>query len=194
MEFSQPSHTKAKHKQPPHKRSPAGKRLTQDQVRLLERSFIVNKKLDPERKLQLADELDVPPRQVAIWYQNRRARWKTQTLELDRGTLKLKLDSAMEEKERLQKDVELLKGELRRAQDLISSFNGVGNGNPPTSSTAFSLLSNNFNCLASGDEGGSGSCGIDEDAANCCWEDDDDAAMRVDDLYACLMMPHGSGM
>ncbi|KAI4388128.1 hypothetical protein MLD38_000486 [Melastoma candidum] len=88
----------------------------QDQVRLLERSFILNKRLDPERKLQLAAELDVPPRQVAIWYQNRRARWKTQTLELDHSALRLKLDSALEEKERLRKDVEVLQGELRRAR------------------------------------------------------------------------------
>ncbi|RVW79367.1 Homeobox-leucine zipper protein ATHB-52 [Vitis vinifera] len=43
------------------------KRLTQDQVRLLETSFDHGKKLEPERKLHLARELGVPPRQVAIW-------------------------------------------------------------------------------------------------------------------------------
>jgi homeobox-leucine zipper protein len=42
----------------------------------------------PERKLKLAEELCLQPRQVAIWFQNRRARWKTKQLERDYGTLK----------------------------------------------------------------------------------------------------------
>ncbi|CAM6030271.1 unnamed protein product, partial [Sphagnum balticum] len=59
------------------------RRLTFDQVRSLERNFGLENKLEPERKLQLAKELGLQPRQVAVWFQNRRARCKTKQLERD---------------------------------------------------------------------------------------------------------------
>jgi len=73
------------------------RRLNLHQVKALEKNFEVENKLEPERKLKLAGELGLQPRQVAIWFQNRRARWKTKQLERDYGTLKanyeaLKLD------------------------------------------------------------------------------------------------------
>lgn len=63
------------------------RRLTLDQVRSLERNFEVENKLEPDRKMQLAKELGMRPRQVAVWFQNRRARWKTKQLERDYETL-----------------------------------------------------------------------------------------------------------
>ncbi|XP_019153922.1 PREDICTED: homeobox-leucine zipper protein ATHB-52-like [Ipomoea nil] len=95
------------------------KRLTQDQVKLLEASFDSNKKLDPERKFQLARDLGVPPRQVAIWYQNRRARWKSQSLELDYSALQVKLESALAEKKHLEKEMGKLREELKRAEEML---------------------------------------------------------------------------
>ena len=59
------------------------RRLTVDQVQFLEKSFEVENKLEPERKIQLAKDLGLQPRQVSIWFQNRRARWKTKQLEKD---------------------------------------------------------------------------------------------------------------
>jgi homeobox-leucine zipper protein len=63
------------------------RKLTFDQVRSVERNFEIENKLEPERKIQLTKELGLRPRQVAIWFQNRRARWKMKQLERDYETL-----------------------------------------------------------------------------------------------------------
>ncbi|CAO2175462.1 unnamed protein product [Urochloa humidicola] len=69
------------------------RRLTAEQVRLLERSFEEENKLEPERKTELARRLGMAPRQVAVWFQNRRARWKTKQLETDYDRLKAAYDA-----------------------------------------------------------------------------------------------------
>lgn len=68
------------------------KRLNLEQVKTLEKSFEMGNKLEPERKLHLAKSLGLQPRQVAIWFQNRRARWKTKQLEKDYDVLKKQFD------------------------------------------------------------------------------------------------------
>ncbi|KAL5554562.1 hypothetical protein UlMin_041963 [Ulmus minor] len=68
-------------------RSGKNKRLTADQVQLLEKSFGVENKLEPEKRVQLAKDKGLQPRQVAIWFQNRRTRWKTMQLEKDYDVL-----------------------------------------------------------------------------------------------------------
>uniref|UniRef100_A0A6N2NIZ8 Homeobox-leucine zipper protein n=1 Tax=Salix viminalis TaxID=40686 RepID=A0A6N2NIZ8_SALVM len=105
------------------------KRLTQDQVRLLERTFTTSKKLEPELKAQLASQLGVPPRQISIWYQNKRARWKTQNLELDYNTLHLKLENKVAQ----------LQEELRRAQQMVFDLNR-GPAQPPVNVSSNSSL------------------------------------------------------
>jgi homeobox-leucine zipper protein len=88
------------------------RRLTFDQVRSLERNFELENKLEPERKMQLAKELGLQPRQVAVWFQNRRARWKTKQLERDYeiltqdyNRLKSELESVRDEKQELEAKV-----------------------------------------------------------------------------------------
>lgn len=68
------------------------KRLSLEQVMVLEKSFELGNKLEPERKMQLAKALGLQPRQIAIWFQNRRARWKTKQLERDYDSLKKQFD------------------------------------------------------------------------------------------------------
>ncbi|KAJ6405131.1 hypothetical protein OIU84_013165 [Salix udensis] len=104
------------------------RRLNLHQVKALEKNFEVENKLEPERKLKLAGELGLQPRQVAIWFQNRRARWKTKQLERDYGTLKasyeaLKLDySNLEQKnEVLAQKVKELKAKLMSEEKADSS-------------------------------------------------------------------------
>ncbi|KAF8411119.1 hypothetical protein HHK36_003658 [Tetracentron sinense] len=106
------------------------KRLTQNQVSLLEWSFNYNPKLEPERKMQLSRELGLAPRQVAIWYQNKRARSKTQSLEIDYNTLQQKLDTVLADKRRLEREVGRLRGELEKAHEILLASNPT---HPPLS-------------------------------------------------------------
>jgi len=81
------------------------KRLTSTQIELLERSFQEDTKLDPERKMKLSRELNLQPRQIAVWFQNRRTRWKTKQLEHLYGVLKHQYDVISNEKQKLQEEV-----------------------------------------------------------------------------------------
>ncbi|XP_073145438.1 uncharacterized protein [Henckelia pumila] len=97
------------------------RRLSPEQVRLLEQSFEVENKLEPERKVQLAKDLGLQPRQVAIWYQNRRARCKTKHLEKEFDILKASYDrlkadcdSLYQENENLRNEVRLLSEKSRK--------------------------------------------------------------------------------
>nr|ACI42916.1 tendril-less [Vicia sativa] len=85
-------------------------KLTSNQVDALERSFHEEIKLDPERKMKLSAELGLQPRQVAVWFQNRRTRWKTKQLEQDYDVLK-------QENQKLQDEVMTLKEKLKEKGD-----------------------------------------------------------------------------
>ncbi|CAA0829515.1 Homeobox-leucine zipper protein HAT5 [Striga hermonthica] len=88
------------------------RRLTSEQVHLLEKSFEAENKLEPERKIQLAKNLGLQPRQVAVWFQNRRARWKTKQLERDYDELKASFDSLRSNYESIVKENDKLKAEV----------------------------------------------------------------------------------
>ncbi|XP_057492335.1 homeobox-leucine zipper protein ATHB-23-like [Actinidia eriantha] len=88
------------------------KRLSMEQVKALEKSFEVGNKLEPERKMQLAGALGLQPRQVAIWFQNRRARWKTKQLERDYDLLKRKFEALKNDNDALQAHNHKLHAEL----------------------------------------------------------------------------------
>ncbi|GAB4856514.1 hypothetical protein Ancab_014431 [Ancistrocladus abbreviatus] len=88
------------------------KRLSSDQLESLENSFQEEIKLDPDRKMKLARELGLQPRQVAVWFQNRRARWKAKQLERLYDALKQELDAVSREKQKLQEEVLKLKAML----------------------------------------------------------------------------------
>jgi homeobox-leucine zipper protein len=88
------------------------RRLSSEQVRALERSFEVENKLEPERKARLARDLGLQPRQVAVWFQNRRARWKTKQLERDYSALRQSYDALRHDHDALRRDKDALLAEV----------------------------------------------------------------------------------
>ncbi|KAB2087181.1 hypothetical protein ES319_A04G085300v1 [Gossypium barbadense] len=89
------------------------KRLTNEQLEWLEMSFQEDIKLDPRRKMKLSRELGLQPRQIAVWFQNRRARWKAKELERLCNALQHHLHLVSKETQKLQHEVSKLKAMLR---------------------------------------------------------------------------------
>ncbi|CAL0329930.1 unnamed protein product [Lupinus luteus] len=99
------------------------RRLRVDQVKALEKKFEVENKLEPERKVKLAQELGLQPRQVAVWFQNRRARYKTKLLERDYCVLKASYDALKLNYDTLQKDNSALLKEIKELKSRVEEEN-----------------------------------------------------------------------
>lgn len=84
-------------------------RLSKDQSAILEESFKGHNTLNPKQKQALAKQLNLRPRQVEVWFQNRRARTKLKQTEVDCEFLKRCCDNLTEENRRLQKEVQELR-------------------------------------------------------------------------------------
>ncbi|XP_020210781.1 homeobox-leucine zipper protein HOX15 [Cajanus cajan] len=84
-------------------------RLTKQQSAILEDSFKQHSTLTPKQKQELAKKLNLRPRQVEVWFQNRRARTKLKETEVECELLKKWCESLREEKKMLQKELEELK-------------------------------------------------------------------------------------
>ncbi|KAL4347047.1 hypothetical protein GQ457_17G020710 [Hibiscus cannabinus] len=104
-------------------------RLSKDQSATLEESFKEHSTLNPKQKLALAKQLGLRPRQVEVWFQNRRARTKLKQTEVDCEFLKRCCENLTEENRRLQKEVQ----ELRALK--LSSAQFYMQMTPPTTLT-----------------------------------------------------------
>lgn len=100
------------------------RRLSTEQVKALEKYFEVENKLEPERKAKLAQELGLQPRQVAVWFQNRRARWKTKQLERDYGALKASYDNLRQDYDALHNEKDALLAELKELKAKLAADGG----------------------------------------------------------------------
>ncbi|KAL2480500.1 Homeobox-leucine zipper protein HAT14 [Abeliophyllum distichum] len=84
-------------------------RLTKEQSAFLEDSFKEQSTLNPKQKLALAKQLNLRPRQIEVWFQNRRARTKLKQTEVDCEYLKKCCETLTEENRRLQKELQELR-------------------------------------------------------------------------------------
>ncbi|GAB2295485.1 homeobox-leucine zipper protein [Dionaea muscipula] len=84
-------------------------RLSKQQSVFLEDSFKEHHTLNPKLKLALAKQLNLRPRQVEVWFQNRRARTKLKQTEVDCEFLKRCCEALTDENRRLQKELQDLR-------------------------------------------------------------------------------------
>uniref|UniRef100_A0A453CJ41 Homeobox-leucine zipper protein n=1 Tax=Aegilops tauschii subsp. strangulata TaxID=200361 RepID=A0A453CJ41_AEGTS len=98
---------------------PKKRRLTDEQAEMLELSFREERKLETGRKVYLAAELGLDPKQVAVWFQNRRARHKSKTLEQEFARLKHAHDADILHKCHLENELLRLKEKLRATEEEV---------------------------------------------------------------------------
>jgi len=84
-------------------------RLTKEQSALLEDRFKEHSTLNPKQKAALAKQLNLRPRQVEVWFQNRRARTKLKQTEVDCELLKRCCETLTEENRRLHRELQQLR-------------------------------------------------------------------------------------
>ena len=100
-------------------------RLSKDQAAVLEECFKTHSTLNPKQKVALANRLGLRPRQVEVWFQNRRARTKLKQTEVDCEYLKRWCERLADENKRLEKelaDLRALKAAPSPASALQSSY------------------------------------------------------------------------
>ncbi|XP_042423713.1 homeobox-leucine zipper protein HAT9-like [Zingiber officinale] len=84
-------------------------RLSKEQAALLEDMFKEHSTLNLKQKQALAGQLKLLPRQVEVWFQNRRARTKLKKTQVEREILRKCCDALREENKRLRKELHELK-------------------------------------------------------------------------------------
>ncbi|XP_020598622.1 homeobox-leucine zipper protein HOX19-like [Phalaenopsis equestris] len=84
-------------------------RLSKEQSTLLEEKFREHSTLNPKQKQTLAKQLNLRPRQVEVWFQNRRARTKLKQIEVDCELLRRCCETLREENRRLHRELQELK-------------------------------------------------------------------------------------
>lgn len=84
------------------------RRFSDEQIRRLEATFASESKLEPRRKAEVARELGLQPRQVAIWFQNKRARWKSKHVEKEYAALAASYDALSDRFESLKREKQSL--------------------------------------------------------------------------------------
>ncbi|KAG8082843.1 hypothetical protein GUJ93_ZPchr0014g46970 [Zizania palustris] len=125
------------------------RRFTEEQIRSLESMFHAHHhaKLDAREKAELARELGLQPRQVAIWFQNKRARWRSKQREQDYAALRAKYDALHSRVESLKQDKLALTAQLHELSEKLWEREERGGANGAATTAASSS-----SCNGGGDE------------------------------------------
>lgn len=115
-------------------------RLTQEQSTVLEDSFKRHTTLNTAQKQALSEKLSLKPRQVEVWFQNRRARTKLKQTEVDCEFLKKYCEKLSDENRRLKKEVQELRSSLEE--------NTAGKPSPSPSPFFVQLQNSSTMCLS----------------------------------------------
>ncbi|GJZ91263.1 homeobox-leucine zipper protein HAT22-like protein [Tanacetum coccineum] len=81
-------------------------KLTMEQTTLLEDRFKIHSTLNTGQKQELAKKLNLLPRQIEVWFQNRRARTKLKHIEQEYEWLKKCFETLKDENSRLKKELQ----------------------------------------------------------------------------------------
>ncbi|OIW02285.1 hypothetical protein TanjilG_11179 [Lupinus angustifolius] len=119
------------------------RRFSDEQIRSLESMFETESKLEPGKKLKLARELGLQPRQIAIWFQNRRARWKSKQLERDCSILRSNHNNLASKFEALKKEKQALLVQLQKLNDIIQKPQEEAQSSTSTQVEASNIMNSN---------------------------------------------------
>uniref|UniRef100_A0A7N0TR14 Homeobox-leucine zipper protein n=1 Tax=Kalanchoe fedtschenkoi TaxID=63787 RepID=A0A7N0TR14_KALFE len=100
------------------------RRFSEKQIKSLEILFGSESKPEPRTKQQLASDLALHPRQVAIWFQNRRARLRSKQIEREYGILKASHDTLASKFECLKKEKQTLDAQVQALRDQLRTDEG----------------------------------------------------------------------
>ncbi|RWW23213.1 hypothetical protein GW17_00012553, partial [Ensete ventricosum] len=95
------------------------RRFSEGQIRSLESAFEAQTKLEARQKQQLAREIGLQPRQVAIWFQNKRARWRSKQLDGEYRALRADYHALLSHFDSLNKEKQLLLKQRQALADLL---------------------------------------------------------------------------
>lgn len=94
------------------------KRFTDKQISFLEYIFETQSRPELRMKHQVANKLGLHPRQVAIWFQNKRARSKSRQIEQEYNTLKHNYETLASKSEVLKKENQALLNQLQMLRNV----------------------------------------------------------------------------
>ncbi|KAL7149793.1 hypothetical protein ABFS83_05G064400 [Erythranthe nasuta] len=123
------------------------RRFSDEQIQSLETTFGRESRPELRLKHHLADKLGLQPRQIAIWFQNKRARSKSKLIEQEYSELKSNYDNLALQFEALRKENQTLL--IQRLRKMTEKSDGEENDNenqitpPKTSENPTFLLDMN---------------------------------------------------
>ncbi|KAL8166635.1 hypothetical protein V2J09_008134 [Rumex salicifolius] len=109
------------------------RKLSSDQVKALEKKFEAEHRLGQPRKAAIAAELGLEQRQVAVWFQNRRARCKSKKLEDEFSRLQADYAALRQNYDSLQRETDSLVAEVKELEAKVEAKESIVKVDPSTS-------------------------------------------------------------